>query len=853
MVTKFQHRRVNFFRGLFYPGWLTPRQAAQASTAASLPAGPVTPATDSDMERAAHWAGHAHLSRDEQLAKWESQMDSWLANLNPQEQAFLKRLLAQNGQPVDTVTVSANALYRVFMGEGAGDIAFYARRVSERNTPTQIEEQSQLIASLAVIYGAETAKRALSQIADLTKPPTHAAAPHKPLWDENTLTLLGIDIHTNEEVSIALEDQRLGQYVIGSTGMGKTILLDSMILSAANQGHGFCLIEPHGGLVRSVLSGLPPDLLKKVILIDLADSGDLPVGINLFSCPKPRSIKNIAAVSSFVSHVFEKVWGAGTETPRLMMVLRAITRTLIENSPDATFTEIPLLLQHEGIRQAMAKNITNRSIAQFWDSYNHRSQRDRDELTASTLNKVVSFLDQDLIRNIVGQSKTTLNFREIMDEGRILLVSLSPQYEEASRLIGSVLIDQILMAAFSRSDTPEEERRPFFLFCDEYQRFATSDFATLLAESRKFKIITILANQVLAQLDELNQAAALQAGNIISFRTSGEDSKILSKSYDASPGLEEVGVEPLRSPVADVIAHLVNRGHTDARLSRFAQTFLAPLENYASTPDRQRHVASIKSHYGVLELHSLEIMRGRKLLNDALFSAMSERRADITIAPLAIYVMTTALGTTMEYAFSRYLHTTPINFLGEHRLRDCSGMAVFGRPNFMDIAPRFVSIQKRKNRWMAERIIAMLTELRYVLTVLAENPVLVDTGQYIPKFRQRTVQDEENHIANEISTLPRYTARVRLISGREHTIRTLPPPKKLSEQEIDERIAAIKERMRFFGICKPYTAVQAEIDLRQATWRERADADIPSPPPTHTNGRRRNTRQKPPERPKDDQ
>src|SRR5215470_10310128 len=110
------------------------------------------------------------------------------------------------------------------------------------------------------------------------------------------------------------------------------------------------------------------------------------------------------------------------------------------------------------------------------------------------------------------------------------------------------------MAAFSRSDIPnEEDRRPFFLYCDEYQRFATSDFATLLAEARKFKIITIISNQTLTQLDELNQAAALQAGNIVSFRVSGEDSKVVCKSYDSTPGLEEVGVEPLRSPVADVI------------------------------------------------------------------------------------------------------------------------------------------------------------------------------------------------------------------------------------------------------------------------------------------------------------
>jgi type IV secretory pathway TraG/TraD family ATPase VirD4 len=199
-------------------------------------------------------------------------------------------------------------------------------------------------------------------------------------------------------------------------------------------------------------------------------------------------------------------------------------------------------LTNEAIRATMVKNISNSSIASFWEGYNRRTQRDRDELTASTLNKVVSFLDQDLIRNIVGQSKTTLDFRRMIDEGTILLVSLSPQYEEASRLLGSVLIGRILMAAFSLADTPEEKRRPFLLYCDEYQRFATADFATLLAEARKFRIITVLSNQTLEQLDDANRAAALQTGSLVSFRVSGEDSKALAPTFDATPEMVQVGL-----------------------------------------------------------------------------------------------------------------------------------------------------------------------------------------------------------------------------------------------------------------------------------------------------------------------
>ena len=383
-------------------------------------------------------------------------------------------------------------------------------------------------------------------------------------------TVLGIDIQTGQEVTISLKERYLGQYDIGGTGQGKTTLKLNMILSDARQGHGAAVFDPHGDLVRAIISGLPASRLEDVIHFNLADSADAPPGINLFECPQPRTMQSIAQTSALLSHVFSKVWDVGTATPRLMMVLRAITRLLIENSHQgANFSDIPLLLSHQAIRDHMVENLTNSAIVTFWEDYNRRSQRDRDELVASCLNKVQSFLDQDLIRNIVGQAKTTLDFRQIMDQGKILLISLSPLYSEASSLLAAVLIGRLLMAAFSRADTPEEKRRPFLLYCDEYQRYATSDFATLLAEARKFKIIPILSNQSLEQLDEANQAAVLQTGILVSFRVSGNDSKVLSRSYDATPGLEQIGLEPLRSPVSDVIAHLVHKGHHDPRVAKF--------------------------------------------------------------------------------------------------------------------------------------------------------------------------------------------------------------------------------------------------------------------------------------------
>src|SRR5207237_585890 len=137
---------------------------------------------------------------------------------------------------------------------------------------------------------------------------------------------------------------------------------------------------------------------------------------------------------------------------------------------------------------------------------------------------------------------------------------LSPQLEEASRLIGAVLIGRLLMAAFSRADTPYDLRRPFLLYADEFQRFATADFATFLAEARKFKIGTTISNQTLEQLDDLNRATALQVGSLVVFRASGEDSKCIAPSFDATPTQTLVGEEPIRATPADPLSHLVRHG-----------------------------------------------------------------------------------------------------------------------------------------------------------------------------------------------------------------------------------------------------------------------------------------------------
>jgi hypothetical protein len=257
-------------------------------------------------------------------------------------------------------------------------------------------------------------------------------------------SIIGTDL-LQEDIDIAISQKarQQGVYIIGANGTGKSTLNANLILTDIKQGLGVCLIEPHGDLTNTVLAGVPNHRLKDVIYLDVEDV-EYPFGLNLFECPQPRTIRNMAATASFVSHVFEKVWSAGTDTPRLMQNLRAVTRTLIENNPEATFAEIPLLFSNETVRAKMVANLTNTAIVSFWEDYERKSQRDRDIYIESTMNKVNAFLDEPMIRNIVAQSKTTIDFRSIMDQGKILLVKLSPQFEEASMLIGAILIDRCI-------------------------------------------------------------------------------------------------------------------------------------------------------------------------------------------------------------------------------------------------------------------------------------------------------------------------------------------------------------------------------------------------------------------------
>lgn len=361
---------------------------------------------------------------------------------------------------------------------------------------------------------------------------------------------LGKDIQTGKYVDVPQASRWQGLYIIGATGTGKSGLIENLIIQDIKQGVGVGLLDPHGDLINAVLTRMDRRE-DDVILLDITDY-HYPFGINLFSCSDPTNPLEVQKIVEQVKHIFEKLLGVTTNTPLILEYLLKCTQTLIAN-PGYTMAEIPLLLQDEQCRKRLVANVSDIDVTLFWKRFEGKRPNDREEEAAGILRRVSEFL-QPLTRNLVGQSTSTIDMQSIMDEGKILLVKLSAQYQSISNLIGSILIALILNAAYAR---PTNKRRQFNLYADEFQRFATEDFATLLTEARKFGIATTIAHQARYQpgMTDGIRATTLGAANLVVFRAQPEDATELAGRFDITPqeAWEEVIKEQREEKKVDAI------------------------------------------------------------------------------------------------------------------------------------------------------------------------------------------------------------------------------------------------------------------------------------------------------------
>ncbi len=361
------------------------------------------------------------------------------------------------------------------------------------------------------------------------EPPSNL--PAEGMVDTNNVTLFGLSNyrHLRYRFGIKLPDRRYHMYAVGKTGTGKSTLLRNMIIDDIQKGRGVCVVDPHGDLISHVLDYIPADRVDDVVYFNPADT-EFPVGFNLLESVDP-SYRNI--VASGLMSIFTKLW-ANVWSARMEYILRNVVLALLEYD-GATMLEAMRLLVDPGFRRKVLAKVKDPVVSDFFmNEYEKYDPKYRTESIAAIQNKIGQFLSSSIIRNIMGQEKSSFDMRNIMDSGKIFLVDLSVGKigEDNAALLGSMVITKIQLAAMSRANIPEEERRDFYLYVDEFQNFATDSFAVILSEARKYHLNLIITHQYIAQMSETVAAAVFgNVGTIISFRVGSTDAGVLEREF----------------------------------------------------------------------------------------------------------------------------------------------------------------------------------------------------------------------------------------------------------------------------------------------------------------------------------
>ena len=335
----------------------------------------------------------------------------------------------------------------------------------------------------------------------------------------------------NHQFGLLRRDRSRHVYIIGQTGAGKSGMLELLALSDVFYNQGYCIIDPHGDFAIDNLKFVPESRIKDVVYFNPADTA-YPIAFNPLEITDPSRKPNICSeVIGVLKRMFGDSWG-----PRLEHILRYTLLALLDR-PETTLLDISRMLTDKDFRKETLGYCNDVTVLQFWKhEFGQWNEKQVNESIAPVLNKVGAFTANPIIRNIIGQSKSSFDIRKIMDEGKILVVNLSKGLigEDNAGILGAFLVTKVQLAAMSRSDIPDvADRRPFYLYVDEFQNFATDSFAVILSEARKYGLNLTVANQYVAQMtDQVRDAVFGNVGTTISFRVSADDAPILAKQFE---------------------------------------------------------------------------------------------------------------------------------------------------------------------------------------------------------------------------------------------------------------------------------------------------------------------------------
>jgi len=335
--------------------------------------------------------------------------------------------------------------------------------------------------------------------------------------------------NSNQTFGISPVDHCNHIYIIGKTGSGKTTLLRNLLVQHIARGHGVGLIDPHGDLAEELLNHIPPWRADHLVYFNPGDL-EFPIGLNLLAnvAPDDRHLVASGIVGAFKS-IWRDSWG-----PRLEYILYNAVAALLD-CPNTTLLGVNRMLTDETYRAWVIRQIKDPFIRAFWaEEYASYDPRFRHEAIAPIQNKLGQFLLNPVVRNILGQVKTKVSIPFIMDEGRLFIANLSKGQlgHDKANLLGSLLATQFQLGAMARAKRPETERRPFYLYIDEFQNFSTDAFASILAEARKYRLCITISHQYIDQLSlPVRQAVFGNVGTLVAFRVGYTDAEVLEKEF----------------------------------------------------------------------------------------------------------------------------------------------------------------------------------------------------------------------------------------------------------------------------------------------------------------------------------
>jgi hypothetical protein len=359
--------------------------------------------------------------------------------------------------------------------------------------------------------------------------------------------MLGNNVYRGvvKQVRMLKKDRTRHHYCIGKSGAGKSAFLSYIARQDIWNGDGLCVIDPHGDLVEEIVSFVPKERAKDVIMFNPADT-ERPMGLNMLEATSPEEMD---MASSQATEIFIKIFGDEIFGPRIQHYFRNGCLTLMEdNEEGATLIDVPRLFVDDEFMKYKVSKVKNPVVRSFWEhEYANTGERERQEMIPYFSSKFGPFITNTIMRNTIGQTKSAFNFRKCMDEGKILLINLSKgkMGDLNTQLLGLVTVARLQMAAMSRVDISEKDRKDFYLYVDEFQSFATDSFCSILSEARKYHLSLIMAHQYIKQLERKGDTSIRDAvfgnvGTMMSFKIGADDAEYMAKEY--APVLTEQDV-----------------------------------------------------------------------------------------------------------------------------------------------------------------------------------------------------------------------------------------------------------------------------------------------------------------------